>query len=372
MDKGTEPIRQDIDHIRESMTDKMEQIEAQIKGTVSDTTETLKRSLDVKYQVSQHPWAAVGVAVLAGYALGSMGGSDDSPSTYRYRDDFRHNESRGGEPMRYYGPSQSSDWASNQSNGSSSSYSSPSSSSYSSPSSSSSNYSSSSSYSPSSYSQNNFSYGGQQQQSSSGGFLNEVMGQLGGELDTLKTAAISSLIALVRDTVRQNLPGVYEEAERLRSGSQSYNSGSNTGGSSSNYSASSGSGYGSSGANYGGSSTSGMNSSNYGTSGSTYGMDNASGSYSNRSENGTSSSFGSSGNIGSSAASTGLSGEGEFYREADITEGNTPTYDRTAEIYPAGSSESDKDTTSTQREIGRNPNYDMIPPSPHANPDGRP
>lgn len=359
MDKGTEPIRQDIDHIRESMTDKMEQIEAQIKGTVSDTTETLKRSLDVKYQVSEHPWAALGVAILAGYALGSMGGSSSSssPSTYRYRDDFQHNEFRGGEPMRYYGTGQSSDWSSNQSNGSSSSYSSPSSpsssSSYSSPSSSGSNYSGNN------YSSNNFSYGGQQQQSSSSGFLNEVMGQLGGELDTFKTAAISSLVALVRDTVRQNLPGVYEEAERLRSGSQSYNSGS--GMSSGGASGSSGN----SGSNYGSSSGSSMGSS-------TYGMGNTSNSYSSGSGTSGSSSMGSSRATGSSAASTGLSGEGEFYREADITEGNSPTYDRTDEIYPAGSSESDKDSTSTQREIGRNPNYDMIPPSPHANPDGRP
>jgi len=103
MDTRTEPIKQDIDSIRDSMTGKMEQIEARIKGTVDDTTETLKRSLDVKLQVQEHPWAALGVAVLAGYALGSMGGSDRStPSTYRYREDFRYNNNSAGEPVRYY------------------------------------------------------------------------------------------------------------------------------------------------------------------------------------------------------------------------------------------------------------------------------
>src|SRR3712207_2880549 len=97
MDMRTEPIRQDIDQIRDSMTDKMEQIEAKIKGTVEDTTETLKRGLDVKYQVGEHPWAALGAAVLAGYALGSMGSSSSSsstPSTYRYRSDYQHNDFR--------------------------------------------------------------------------------------------------------------------------------------------------------------------------------------------------------------------------------------------------------------------------------------
>jgi len=69
MDQRTEPIRQDIDAIRESMTDKIEQIETKIKGTVEDT----RRMVDIKYQVSQRPWAALGVSLLVGYTLGSIG-----------------------------------------------------------------------------------------------------------------------------------------------------------------------------------------------------------------------------------------------------------------------------------------------------------
>src|SRR5262245_25381872 len=86
MDKRTEPIRQDIDSIRDSMTDKMEQIESKIKGTVEDT----RRMVDVKYRVSQRPWAALGASILIGYALGSIGG-DDTPAA-----------PRPGEPVRYY------------------------------------------------------------------------------------------------------------------------------------------------------------------------------------------------------------------------------------------------------------------------------
>jgi len=54
------------------MTDKIEQIESKIKGTVEDT----RRMVDIKYQVSQRPWAALGVSLLVGYTLGSIGGGD--------------------------------------------------------------------------------------------------------------------------------------------------------------------------------------------------------------------------------------------------------------------------------------------------------
>src|SRR6185503_10568279 len=86
MDQGTEPIRQDIDSIRDSMTDKIEQIETKIKGTVEDT----RRMVDIKYQVSQRPWTALGISLLVGYTLGSIGG-DDTPA-----------QPQRGEPFRYY------------------------------------------------------------------------------------------------------------------------------------------------------------------------------------------------------------------------------------------------------------------------------
>jgi len=304
MDTRTEPIRQDIDNLRESMTDKMGQIEAKIKGTVDDTTETLKRGLDVKYQVSEHPWTALGVAVLAGYALGSMGSNDSKPSTYRYSNDSRHQDIHRGDTVRYYGESEqrNQDWGKSENTNTAANF---------------------------SQARNENAYRNDddrnRQQSSSGGFVDDVMGQLGMELDTLKTAAISSLVNLLRDTVKQNLPGVYDEAERLRGGSASSN---------------------------GGSSSNGFNAINKP-------------SYSN------SSAFSTGSGSANPSSSASNSGEGEFYREADITEGRTNRYERTPDMYPAGSSESDK-TPSTQREVGSNPNYDMVPPAPHANPDGRP
>src|SRR5215213_4297369 len=93
MDQRTEPIRQDIDSIRDSMTDKIGQLETKIKGTVADT----RRMVDVKYQVSQRPWAALGVSLLVGYTLGSIGGGDD-----------KRDQPQRGEPFRYYDDSRDS------------------------------------------------------------------------------------------------------------------------------------------------------------------------------------------------------------------------------------------------------------------------
>src|SRR6476620_6877109 len=90
MDQRTEPIRQDIDAIRESMTDKIEQIETKIKGTVEDT----RRMVDIKYQVSQRPWAALGVSLLVGYTLGSIGDDHKREQPQPQR----------GESFRYYAP----------------------------------------------------------------------------------------------------------------------------------------------------------------------------------------------------------------------------------------------------------------------------
>ena len=90
MDQRPDNIRQDVDSIRDSMTDKMMQLEDRIKGTVEDTTTAVKQTLDVKYQVGQRPWSALGVAMLAGYALGTMG--DSGPRYDQHRDYRREGE----------------------------------------------------------------------------------------------------------------------------------------------------------------------------------------------------------------------------------------------------------------------------------------
>lgn len=164
MDQRTEPIRQDIDTIRDSMTDKMEQIESKIKGTVEDT----RRMVDVKYQVSQRPWAALGASILIGYAIGSMGGSDDTPAPHQR-----------GETIRYYGePSDDRSRAT---------------------------------YRSASAAQHQ-----EPRQPAKPGFLDQIMDQFGDEIELLKGAALTSVTGLIRDTVRRNLPALQQEVDRMR------------------------------------------------------------------------------------------------------------------------------------------------------------
>lgn len=92
MVERTESIRQDIDATRSSMTNKLEQIEDQVRDKVDSTVSQAKRVVDVRHHVNERPWLSLGAAVMAGYLLGSLGG-DDRPEPAAPRP---------GEPMRYY------------------------------------------------------------------------------------------------------------------------------------------------------------------------------------------------------------------------------------------------------------------------------
>lgn len=95
MAERTEPIRQDIETTRASMTDKLEQIEGQVREKVDTTVSQAKRAVDVRQHVNERPWLAFGAAVVAGYFLGSMGGDE----RHEHHEPARP---RRGEPMRYY------------------------------------------------------------------------------------------------------------------------------------------------------------------------------------------------------------------------------------------------------------------------------
>jgi hypothetical protein len=89
MDQEPDVIRQQIDETRSSLTEKLETLEGQVRGTVQDakstvedtiqnvkdsvheTVATVKRTFDLNHQVRQHPWAMFGASVLAGYLAGN-------------------------------------------------------------------------------------------------------------------------------------------------------------------------------------------------------------------------------------------------------------------------------------------------------------
>lgn len=194
MAEGTEPIRQDIDAIRDSMTEKMEQIETRVKDTVDNTVgsvkrtvdttvDSVKRSFDLQQQVNERPWVALGVAVLAGYVIGSLGGGSSERYTPR-GEPMRYYpaEPRAGEAMRYY-PSGTQ----------------PTSSSY-------------------AQSYESRQYNGQQggRMGNQSGFMGEVMQQFGGELNMLASAAMTAGMAMIRDTISQSLPQFSQEYDRVK------------------------------------------------------------------------------------------------------------------------------------------------------------
>jgi hypothetical protein len=246
MDQRTEPIRQDIDAIRDSMTDKMEQIESKIKGTVEDT----RRMVDVKYQVSQRPWAALGASILFGYALGSIGG-DDTPSA-RHRSE----PSEPSETIRYY--SATSEDRSRSTHDRTANFRSQ----------------------PAIHHDDSRS-------ASKPIFMDQIMEQFGDEIQLLKAAALTSVTGLIRDTVRRNLPALNDEVERMRG---------------------------------------------------QHGISNT------------------------SAAP-------RSYGQPRATSGDASSYYNTAD---APLHERSVGEVSTQADVGRSPNYDFIPPAPHAEPGGRP
>lgn len=108
MDPQPDVIRQQIDQTRSSLTEKLETLEAEVKGTVqtaketvesakeavestfttaketvqdtidsvketmASATETVKRTFDVPYQVDRHPWAMLGLSLVSGIVFGAF------------------------------------------------------------------------------------------------------------------------------------------------------------------------------------------------------------------------------------------------------------------------------------------------------------
>jgi hypothetical protein len=212
------------------MSDKMERIEAKIKGSVDETTTSVRRMVDVRYQVAQHPWAALGVAVLAGVALGSVGDDDGQRERWggdgsRMSSAEAYERARGLSPYPTgygasgYATSYGAQGHSQQSYGG-----------YGAPSFGAQGFGAQG-YGAQGHSQQ--SYAGAERgrpyergangdtaqsshQAQRGGLREQLDQQFGGEIEALKSAAVTSLISLLRDTIRQSFPGVHQEMERLR------------------------------------------------------------------------------------------------------------------------------------------------------------
>jgi hypothetical protein len=154
MDQRSDDIRQDIEATRASLDEKLDTLE--IKA---------RQAFDLKHQVAERPWMAVGAAVAAGFVLGSLGS---------------------GEPeQRWHGqPYYTTDY--NQHAGASQGY-------------------GSSSY-------------GSNSQDSSRSSTNNLLSQFDEEIDLLKVAAINLATNFLRDSIKEYLPAL---GQQLLHGDQS-------------------------------------------------------------------------------------------------------------------------------------------------------
>lgn len=149
-------MAQRSDYIRQDIESTRAALEEKL-----DTLETKARqTFDLNHQVSEHPWLMVGAAVAAGYALGSMGGNDewyDQPMTTDYN--------------QFSGTPRSTEYSTN--------------------------YSSSSSRGRSSQSQGE-----------------SFFAQFDDEINMLKTAAVTTLTNLLRDSIREYVPALGQQFDQ--------------------------------------------------------------------------------------------------------------------------------------------------------------
>jgi ElaB/YqjD/DUF883 family membrane-anchored ribosome-binding protein len=163
MSEETDAIRQDIAMVRESMTDKIEQIESKVRGTVDTTVEQVNRLFDLRQQVHDRPWAALSVAALVGFAAGSMGGSSSSShandASYAYGSrTYARPAAYGARPDTAYRAHQSND------------------------------------------------------------MTNKLGDQFGNELRLITAATLAAGVNMLRDTIKQSVPNFDQEYAKVREG----------------------------------------------------------------------------------------------------------------------------------------------------------
>lgn len=90
MDQNPDVIRHEIEETRSALTEKLETLENEVFGTVreakeavsstvenvkekvQETVQTVKETFDLRRQVCRHPWAAFGGSIAAGYLIGKV------------------------------------------------------------------------------------------------------------------------------------------------------------------------------------------------------------------------------------------------------------------------------------------------------------
>jgi len=100
VDRELEVIRDDMEQTRANLADKLGALENQVRetvstasetvtstvegvkevvSTVSETVESVTESVNIYKQIEQHPWAAVGISLAAGFVAGQLLGGSSRP-----------------------------------------------------------------------------------------------------------------------------------------------------------------------------------------------------------------------------------------------------------------------------------------------------
>lgn len=138
----------------------------------------------IRQQVNQRPWLAFGLALVAGYTLANLTSDDDMADTYQASgatarsytaqmpgtSGAQHRDT----PDRSYAPS------------------------------------------PSTPSQHASSYPAASAGPTQPGLLSQLTSQFDDQFVEIKDTAVSTVIGLVRDTIKQNVPALHQELERVR------------------------------------------------------------------------------------------------------------------------------------------------------------
>jgi len=203
MDPQPDVIREQIEETRSSLTEKLETLEAEVKGTVltaketvesakeavestlttaketvqetidsvketvASATETVKRTFDVPYQVDRHPWAMMGLSLVSGLAFGALFGGR---STNGGRVASRMSEASVVPPER----TESAPLAA-------------------------------------------WSRPTHEQPPAQPGFMDKLSSQLGNELEKVKDLAITTLVGVVGDVAKRSLPVLAHTVEDMLS-----------------------------------------------------------------------------------------------------------------------------------------------------------
>lgn len=72
MDLATHDVQQGREETRAALTEKIEMLEQRVRDSVEEATATVKRTVDIDYQINHHPWRVLGLSLLFGYVAGLM------------------------------------------------------------------------------------------------------------------------------------------------------------------------------------------------------------------------------------------------------------------------------------------------------------